>query len=101
MLPKLQSAAAIPAYASTHRALSTVSGYDPLLSLIHWLLDFALAPLFPLASCQEIFIRLPLSPDFWLVLTDFFVVQSIHIQQFNSEYDLIVLLKFQTVRYIS
>jgi hypothetical protein len=65
------------------------------------MLDFVLALLFPLVSYKEIFIRLPLSPDFGLVPTDFFVVQSIHIHQSDGGFELIVRLKFQTVRYIS
>jgi hypothetical protein len=87
MLPKLRSTVAVPAVDSTHWALSAVSGYDSPLSLIHWVLDFAHAPLFPLVFCQEISIRLPLSPDFWLVPADFFVVQSIHIRQFDGGFD--------------
>ena len=78
-----------------------MSGYDSPLSLFHWTLDFALAPLFPLVSCQEIFIRLPLSPNFWLVLAGFLDVQFIHIRRFDSGFNLAVCLKSQMVGYDS
>jgi hypothetical protein len=87
VLPQLWSTTAVPAIDSTHGTLPTMSGYDSPLSLIHWVLDFALAPLFPLVFCQEISIRLPLSLDFWLVLAGFFVVQSIHIHQSDGGFD--------------
>jgi hypothetical protein len=51
------------------------------------MLGFALAPLFPRVACQEIFIRLPLSADFWLVKAGFFVVQSIHIHRVDDGFD--------------
>ena len=98
VLPKLRSAHAFPTHDSTYWTLPTVSGCDSPRPLIHWMLDFALAPLFPLVSCQEIFIRWPLSPDPWLVLTDFFVVQSMYIRQSDGGVDLIVCLKFQIAR---
>jgi hypothetical protein len=78
-----------------------MSGYDSPRPLIHWMLDFALAPLFPLVSCQEIYIRWSLSPDPWLVLTDLFVVQSIHIHRFDGGFDLLLCLKFQIARWVS
>jgi hypothetical protein len=56
-----------------------MNGYDSPRSLIHWMLDFALAPLYPLVSHQENIYPMPHSPDSWLVPTAFFVVQSIHI----------------------
>jgi hypothetical protein len=64
-----------------------MSGYASPLSFFHRMLDFALAPLFPLVSFQEIFMRLPLPPDFWLVLAGFFIVQSKHIHRFDDGFD--------------
>jgi hypothetical protein len=52
--------------------------------LFYWMLDFTLAPVFPLVSCQKIFTRIP---DLQLVQTDFFVVQSIHIHRFDDGFD--------------
>jgi len=67
----------------------------------YWMLDFALAPMLPLVSCQEIFIQIPFSPDLLLVLGGFLVVQSIQIHQFVGVFDLIACLKSQMVRYVS
>jgi hypothetical protein len=84
-LPKLRSVAAIPAVDSAHWALSTVSDYDFPLSLIRWMLDFALAPLFPLVSCQAVFIQSAFFPNIWLAPVGFLVVQSIHIRRFDDD----------------
>jgi len=69
--------------------------------LFYWVLDFTLAPMFLLVSYQEIFIRVPFSPDLQLVLGGFLVVQSIQIHQFDGGFDLIACLKSQMVRYVS
>jgi hypothetical protein len=66
--------------------------------IFNWMPDFALAPLFPLVSCREIFIQIAFSPNFWLVPVGFLVVQSIHIHRFDGGFDLIVGLKFQIAR---
>jgi hypothetical protein len=94
MLSKLWSTVAFSAVDSTHWALFAVSSYDPPLSLFHWMLNFALAPLFPLVSWQEISIQMPFSPNSWLVPDGFLVVQSIHIRLWTGDYDLVVCLKF-------
>jgi hypothetical protein len=61
----------------------------------HRMLDFALTPMFSLVSNQEIFIRIPFSPNFWLVPVGFVVVQSIHIHRFDGGFDLTACLKSQ------
>jgi hypothetical protein len=66
--------------------------------LFYWMPDLTLAPVFPLVSCQEIFIRMPFLPDLQLALGGFLVVQSIHIHRFDGGFDLIVGLKFQIAR---
>ena len=66
--------------------------------LLPWRLDFALAPMFSLVSCQEIFIQIAFSPNFYLVPVGFLVVQSIQIHRFDDGFDLIVGLKFQIAR---
>ena len=66
----------------------------------YWMPDLTIAPVFLLVSCQEILIQLPLSPDFWLVLAGFFVVQSIHSYRFDDGFDPIVCLKSQIARYV-
>jgi hypothetical protein len=63
--------------------------------LSYWVLDLTLAPVFPLVSCQAIFIRMPFLPDLQLVLAGFLDVQFIHIRRFYSGVDLAVCLKFQ------
>jgi len=65
------------------------------------MLDFGLAPLFPLGSCQKAFLRTPFSPGFWLVLADYFVVQSMHIHRFDCGFDQAMRRKFQMIRYIA
>ncbi len=97
-LPKLRSAAAFPLLNSIYWTLPTMSGYVSPSSLFHWMLDCALAPLVPLVSCQEIFIRLSLSLDSWFVQTGFIVVQSIHIYRFDDGFDLVAYLKPQISR---
>ena len=69
--------------------------------LFYWVLDFTLAPMFLLVSYQEIFIRVPFSPDLQLVLGGFLVVQSIQIHPLDGRFDLIVCLKSQMVCYVS
>jgi hypothetical protein len=66
--------------------------------LLPWMLDFTLAPMFSLVSCQEIFIRIAFSPNFWLVLAGFLDVQFILIRRFDGGFDLAVCLKFQIAR---
>jgi hypothetical protein len=68
--------------------------------LSYWVLDLTLAPVFPLVSCQAIFIRMPFLPDLELVLAGFLGVQFIHIRRFYGGVDLAVCLKFQIVRYV-
>jgi hypothetical protein len=65
--------------------------------LFFWMLDFALAPRFPLVSRQAKFIRMPFSPYLQLALGGFFVVQSIRSHLFDGGFDLTVCLKSQMV----
>jgi hypothetical protein len=69
--------------------------------LLPWMLDFTLAPRFSLVSRQEIFIRMPFSPDLQLVLAGFLDVQSIQSHPFEGGFDLAACLKSQMVRYVS
>jgi len=79
----------------TRRCLSTVNGYDSPLSLLHWMLGFALVAMLLLVSCQDLFIRMAYSPDLQLVLAGFLDVQFIHIRRFDGVFDLVVCLKFK------
>ena len=78
MLPKLRPVAAVPAYDSTHWALSIVSHSDSLFTLFHWMLDFSLAPWLQLVSVQENSIHTSFLPLFQLALVGVLVVQSLH-----------------------
>ena len=69
--------------------------------LLPWMLDFSRAPRFPLVSRQEILIRMPFSPNFWLVLAGFLDVQSIQIHLLDGGFDLAACLKSQMVWYVS
>jgi len=77
-----------------------MSGYAFPLSLLQLMLEFGLAPLLPLVSCQEAFLRTSFSAGFWLVQADYFVVQSMHIHRFDCGFDQAMRLKFQMIRYI-
>jgi hypothetical protein len=72
-----------------------------LLLLFRWMLDFTLAPRLPLVSCQEIFIRMPFSPDLQLVLLGFLVVKSMGCHPFDGGYNLVACLNSQVVWYVS
>ena len=77
-----------------------MSSYAITLSLLQWMLDFGFALLFPLVSCQGAFLRTSLSPGFWLMQVEYFVVQSIHIYRFDCGFDQVMCLKFQMIRYL-
>jgi len=66
--------------------------------LFSWMLDFTLAPMFPLVLCQEIFIRIP---DLQLVLVGFLVVQLMQTYQFDGGLDRITCRKSQMARCVS
>jgi hypothetical protein len=55
--------------------------------LLPRMLDFTLAPRFPLVSHQEISIRMLVSPDLQLVLAGFLDVQSIQIHPFDGGFE--------------
>ena len=101
VLPKLRTAPAFSAHHSTHWTLPTMSCFAFPSLLFHWMLDFALVPRFPLVSRQEIFIRMPFSPNLQLVLVGFLVVQSIRSHPFDGGFDLAACLKSQMVRHVS
>ncbi len=63
--------------------------------LFHWMLDFVLAPVLPLVSCQEILIRIL---DLQLVLAGSLDVQSIQIHPLDGRFNLTACLKSQMVR---
>jgi hypothetical protein len=62
------------------------------------MLNFVLAAMLPLVSCQDLFIRMAFSPHLQLVLAGFLDVQFIHIRQFDGGFNLAVCLKFQIAR---
>ncbi len=54
------------------------------------MLDFPLALRLPLVPSQKISVRIPLSPDFWLVLFGFSVVQYMHTRLPDAVLDQVV-----------
>jgi hypothetical protein len=69
--------------------------------LFYWMLDFTLAPVFLLVSCQAIFIRMPFLPDLQIALGGFLVVQSIQGHPFDGGFDQAGCLKSQMAWYVS
>jgi hypothetical protein len=67
-------------------------------SHFHWMLDFSLAPLLPLALCLEISIRFP---GLQLVQVALLVVQSLHSHLSVGSFVLVACLNSQMGRYLS
>jgi hypothetical protein len=73
-------------------------GFSPL--ILHWMLDFSLAPRLQFASAQKQSVQTAFSPHFWLVLVGWLDVQSMHTCLQKSNFGLAVRLKFQIACYV-
>ena len=73
-------------------------GFSPL--ILHWMLDFSLAPRLRFALAQEQSVQTAFSPHFWLVLVGCLDVQFMHTRLQKSNFGLAVRLKFQIACYV-